>query len=113
MKHSISPKLKSSFTAFAIAAAQLGWFAPAFAQDPGREHSKAPDARKWEHETSDIPVDPRIHFGWLHNGMRYAWIKNGEPKKRCYLRLHVNAGSLGEHDDELGMAHYLEHMVFN
>src|SRR6185436_10683194 len=86
---------------------------PLVAQDPGREHSKAPDARKWEHETSDIPVDPRIHFGWLHNGMRYAWMKNGEPKNRCYVRLHVNVGSLGEHDDEPGMAHYMEHMAFN
>jgi zinc protease len=88
-------------------------FARPAAQDPGQAHSKAPDARMWEHERSDIPVDPRIHFGWLHNGMRYAWMKNTEPKQRCYLRLHVDVGSLGEKDDERGMAHYLEHMAFN
>lgn len=96
-----------------LPAALLGLALPLLAQDPGRAHSKAPDAKKWEHETSDIPVDPRIHFGWLHNGMRYAWMKNGEPKNRCYVRLHVDVGSLGEKDDERGIAHFLEHMVFN
>ena len=113
MKQSTLSRSALALSSIAFAATTLASLAPALSQDPGREHSKAPDARKWEHETPDIPVDSRIHFGWLHNGMRYAWIKNGEPKKRCYLRLHVNAGSLGEHEDELGMAHYLEHMVFN
>jgi zinc protease len=113
MNQLIRSRSPRAFAGLAPVLASLALLAPAFAQDPGREHSKAPDARKWEFETSDIPVDPRIHFGWLHNGMRYAWMQNGEPKKRCYLRLHVNAGSLGEHEDELGMAHYLEHMVFN
>jgi zinc protease len=70
-------------------------------------------ARAWEHATSDIPVDPRIHFGALDNGLRWAWAANGEPKKRCYLRLHVDVGSLAEEDDQLGMAHFLEHMAFN
>ncbi len=70
-------------------------------------------ARAWEHQTSDIPVDPRIHFGALANGLRYAWMDNSEPKQRCYLRLHVDVGSLAESDAERGMAHYLEHMAFN
>jgi len=81
--------------------------APVFGQ------SKAVETRKWEHERSDIAADPRIHFGRLDNGMRYAWMKNVEPKQRCYLRLHVDVGSLAEKDDERGMAHYLEHMAFN
>jgi len=69
--------------------------------------------RAWEHESSDIPVDPRIHFGHLENGMRYAWMTNPEPDQRSYLRLHVNVGSLAETEDERGMAHFLEHMAFN
>src|SRR5262245_36051125 len=69
--------------------------------------------RKWEHESSDLKVDPRIHFGALPNGLRYAWMDNSEPKHRVYLRMHVNAGSLGEEDSERGMAHFLEHMAFN
>ncbi len=69
--------------------------------------------RPWEHETSDVPVDPRIRFGHLENGMRWAWAANQEPKERLYVRMHVNAGSLHETDDERGMAHFLEHMAFN
>lgn len=40
-------------------------------------------ARVWEYESSDLAVDPRIHFGHLPNGFRYAWAKNAEPKDRC------------------------------
>ena len=69
--------------------------------------------RKWEHESSDIPVDPRIHFGHLSNGLRWAWADNARPEERAYLRLHVDVGSLAEQDHEQGMAHFLEHMAFN
>ena len=86
---------------------------PLVAQDPGREHSKAPDARKWEHETSDLKPDPRFNFGTLKNGFRYAWFKNDEPKKNVYVRLHVNVGSVVETETELGIAHFVEHMAFN
>ena len=70
-------------------------------------------AEAWEHERSDIPVDPRIHFGHLDNGLRWAWAANVEPKDRCYLRLHVDVGSLAEQPHEQGIAHFLEHMAFN
>src|SRR5262245_5930775 len=84
--------------------------APSPAASP-TAHVVAP--RQWEHATSDVPVDPRIHFGALDNGLRWAWSKNGEPQKRCYLRLHVDVGSLAEEESERGMAHFLEHMAFN
>lgn len=74
---------------------------------------RAGEPRAWPHESSDIPVDERIHFGHLENGMRWAWADNPEPKERVYVRLHVDVGSLAEEDDELGMAHFLEHMAFN
>ena len=69
--------------------------------------------RAWEHESSDIPVDARIRFGHLENGLRWAFVDNPEPKNRCYLRLHVDVGSLAEAEEERGMAHFLEHMAFN
>lgn len=69
--------------------------------------------RAWAHETSDIPVDPRIRFGSFSNGLRWAWAANPKPEDRCYLRLHVDAGSLAEEDHEQGLAHFLEHMAFN
>lgn len=80
---------------------------------PATTQAPRADVRPWEHQTSDLPVDPRIHFGALKNGLRFAWMDNPEPKKRCYLRLHVDVGSLAEEDSERGMAHYLEHMAFN
>ena len=75
--------------------------------------SRPGEARDWEHETSDVPVDPRIQFGEFDNGLRYAWVANSEPQHRVYVRLHVNVGSLAEEDSERGMAHFLEHMAFN
>ncbi len=73
----------------------------------------AGSVRAWEHESSDLEADPRIHFGHLENGLRYAWMANPEPRERCYVRLHVDVGALAERDDEDGMAHFLEHMAFN
>ncbi len=69
--------------------------------------------RPWEHESSDLPVDARLHFGHFENGLRWVWARNSEPKFRSYLRLHVDVGSLAEEDSERGMAHFLEHMAFN
>ena len=69
--------------------------------------------RAWPHESSDIQLDDRIHFGNFDNGLRFAWVSNPEPNDRCYLRLHVNVGSLAETGPEQGMAHFLEHMAFN
>jgi len=40
-------------------------------------------------------------------------VVNREPKNRVALYLNVQAGSLGETDQQKGVAHYLEHMLFN
>ncbi|CAK7021547.1 MAG: hypothetical protein DESF_00890 [Desulfovibrio sp.] len=68
---------------------------------------------KWAHEHSDLPPDPSIVFGRLSNGFRYAVIPNANHNGRVSLYLDVQAGSLMEKDDELGYAHYVEHMAFN
>ncbi|NIP93635.1 MAG: insulinase family protein, partial [Akkermansiaceae bacterium] len=70
-------------------------------------------AMVWTHEASDIAVDPEVKFGALPNGLRYAIRKNAEPPGRVSLRLHIDAGSLHEAEDQRGLAHFLEHMVFN
>ena len=69
--------------------------------------------REWPHEKSDIPADPTAVFGTLNNGMRYMILPNAEPPNRLSLRLHIAAGSLMEEEDQRGLAHFLEHMVFN
>ncbi len=99
------PSSNAQAKASATAAAQ--------AKQSAANATKHVSPRAWEHASSDIPADPRIHFGALDNGMRYAWLENAEPKERSYLRLHVDVGSLSETDDERGMAHFLEHMAFN
>ena len=70
-------------------------------------------AKKWPQEQSDIPADPKAVFGKLPNGLRYMIYPNAEPPGRVSLRLHIVTGSLMEADDQRGLAHFLEHMVFN
>ncbi len=60
-----------------------------------------------------LPVDEGIRTGTLDNGMTYFIEKNGKPANKAVLRLAVDAGSLLEEDDQLGIAHFLEHMAFN
>lgn len=79
----------------------------------GAAERKIGEARPWPHAGSDLAVDPAVRFGSLENGVRYAWQRNAEPRARSYLRMHVDVGSLAEEEDELGMAHFLEHMAFN
>ena len=68
---------------------------------------------EWAHLESNVAVDSAVTFGTLENGMRYAILPNAEPPGRISLRLHVNAGALSEAEDQRGLAHFLEHMVFN
>ena len=69
--------------------------------------------RPWPQASSDIAPDKTAIFGNLPNGLRYIIYPNTEPPKRVSLRLHIAAGSLMEADDQQGIAHFLEHMVFN
>ncbi len=60
-----------------------------------------------------IPVDPDVRIGVLANGLNYFIRFNDSPGQRAELRLAVNAGSVLEAEDQLGGAHFLEHMMFN
>ncbi len=63
--------------------------------------------------SSKIPVGNEIKVGKLDNGLTYYIRKNTKPENRLELRLAVNAGSILEDDDQLGLAHFTEHMAFN
>ena len=67
----------------------------------------------WPHETSNLKPDPRLIFGRLKNGFRYVLMENKEPRDRVGMYLDVQTGSLNETEDQRGLAHFLEHMVFN
>ena len=62
---------------------------------------------------AELPFDPDVRFGTFGNGLTYFIRANKRPENRAELRLVVNAGSVLEDDDQLGMAHLLEHMAFN
>jgi zinc protease len=62
---------------------------------------------------AEIPIDPQVRLGRLENGLTYYVRSNNEPENRAELRLVVNAGSVLEDEDQLGLAHFLEHMAFN
>lgn len=72
-----------------------------------------PAAIPFPHEGSDLHPDPAARFGKLPNGLRYVVRANAEPKGRVSLRLLVEAGAIHEQEDQLGLAHFLEHMAFN
>jgi zinc protease len=60
-----------------------------------------------------IAIDPDVTIGVLDNGLTYYVRRNTRPGSRAQLRLAVAAGSALEDDDQRGVAHYLEHMMFN
>ncbi len=67
----------------------------------------------WAQATSDIPADSNVRFGTLPNGMQYAVLRNATPPGQASLRMRIDAGSLMEDEDQLGLAHFMEHMAFN
>jgi zinc protease len=64
-------------------------------------------------QATRIPLDPAVRTGRLPNGLRYVIRRNVRPKDRVELRLVINAGSVLEDDDQRGLAHFTEHMLFN
>ena len=57
-----------------------------------------------------LGLDRRVTEGRLANGMRYLIRPTTTPG--VDVRLVVNTGSLDERDDELGYAHFVEHLAF-
>lgn len=60
-----------------------------------------------------LPTDPNVRVGKLDNGLTYLIRQNSKPENFAELRLAVRAGSILEDDDQLGLAHFVEHMAFN
>ena len=66
----------------------------------------------WPHEKSDLKPDPDVVWKKMENGFRYVLMKNTQPKDRVGMHLNVQVGSLYENENERGLAHFLEHMLF-
>lgn len=61
----------------------------------------------------ELPLDPTVKIGKLDNGFTYYLKENPRPEKRVEFRLAIKAGSILEDDDQQGLAHFTEHMLFN
>jgi|GEM_PF-6503884 len=59
-----------------------------------------------------LPNDDDVTIGKLENGFTYYILENSCPKETASLYLVVKVGSLHEEEDERGLAHFLEHMLF-
>lgn len=66
----------------------------------------------WPSERSDLLPDPTQYRGKLENGFRYVIKENHLPENRVAVYLDIQAGSLHEEDNQRGIAHFLEHMMF-
>ena len=59
-----------------------------------------------------IPEDTAVRKGVLPNGLTYYVRSNNKPEKMAFFYLLVKAGSIVEQDNERGIAHFTEHMLF-
>jgi zinc protease len=60
-----------------------------------------------------LPIDPKVRYGKLDNGVTYYIRHNELPKERADFYIAQNVGSILEEDEQNGLAHFLEHMAFN
>lgn len=94
-------------------------FCVALAVLPLSLQAQAPAIETLPQEAFDVSLDttlgvaPPVVTGEFANGLRYYILENREPENRAELRLVVNVGSILESEDQLGLAHFLEHMAFN
>lgn len=61
----------------------------------------------------NVPIDPKVRYGQLDNGLTYYIRHNEKPKERAEFYIAQNVGAILENDDQNGLAHFLEHMAFN
>jgi len=64
-------------------------------------------------QAQPLPIDPKVRYGKLDNGLTYYIRANKEPKERAEFFIAQNVGAILENDNQNGLAHFLEHMAFN
>ncbi|MBD5358208.1 MAG: insulinase family protein [Bacteroides sp.] len=64
-------------------------------------------------QLTPLPLNPKVKHGVLPNGLSYYIMHNEEPKERANFYIAQKVGSTLETEDQLGLAHFLEHMAFN
>lgn len=64
-------------------------------------------------QMTPLPLNPEVKHGVLPNGLTYYILHNEEPKNRANFYIAQKVGSTLETPEQLGLAHFLEHMAFN
>lgn len=66
-------------------------------------------------DSSDEPIgnDAAVRTGTLPNGLEYYVRENDNPGSKATLKLAIRAGSVDELGPTTGVAHFVEHMLFN
>ena len=86
----------------------LGW-----ASAVAAPKETGPRTGRWAHEDQAVKPDSRITWGRLENGFRYALLPHRGVPERVAMKLIVLTGSADERPDELGLAHFIEHLSFH
>ncbi len=102
---------------FGAVTAALIWAAgSAVAADPAQPFAPSLAARiagpDWPQSHSDLQPDETCRYGRLANQMRYIVCHNPTEARATAVRMQIAAGSMEERDDQLGLAHFVEHMAF-
>ncbi len=64
-------------------------------------------------QLTPLPLMPGVKSGVLPNGLSYYIMHNEMPRERANFYIAQKVGSTLENKDQLGLAHFLEHMAFN
>ncbi len=64
-------------------------------------------------QPTPLALNPAVKSGKLPNGLTYYIMHNEKPKDRANFYIAQKVGSSQENEDQLGLAHFLEHMAFN
>ncbi|MDE7419143.1 MAG: insulinase family protein, partial [Muribaculaceae bacterium] len=64
-------------------------------------------------QITPLPLKPEVKTGVLPNGLTYFILHNEQPKERANFYIAQKVGSTLETQEQLGLAHFLEHMAFN
>ena len=84
--------------------------------DPASDRIDLGEFNDYEPADADLTrlsVDDEILIGTLDNGLTYYLRSNDTPAEGVEMRLVVNAGAILDPEGTDGVAHYLEHMLFN
>ena len=110
MRRVMESSLRGARTGLAMALLSVLWVAASCASISS---VPMPGASQVASSEAEGLRDPALRTGVLPNGMRYYVRENAAPAERAQLWLAVDAGSVLEDKDQLGYAHFLEHMAFN